>query len=155
HIADGAALPDVPINPGPAAIANSEVHNAGEVWTAMLWDVYNVLIDQHGYSDARRRMSDYVVAGLPLTPPHAAFTEARDALLVAAGGLDGDDMILMAAAFAGRGAGTCAVSPDRASTTFAGVVESGTIAARLATSDVSVTDDGVSCDHDGYLDPGE
>jgi hypothetical protein len=74
---------------------------------------------------------------------------------VAAGELDSDDMILMAAAFAGRGAGTCAASPDRASTTFAGVVESGTIAARLATSDLSLTDDGVSCDRDGYLDPGE
>jgi large repetitive protein len=155
HISDGTALPDVPTNAGPAAGANSEVHNAGEVWATMLWDAYNVLIDQHGYTEARRRMSDYVVAGLLLTPPDATYTEARDALLVAAGELDSDDMILMAAAFAGRGAGTCAVSPDRASTTFAGVVESGTIAARLATSEVSLTDDGISCDHDGYLDPGE
>jgi hypothetical protein len=155
HIGNGAALPAVPTNAGPAAGANSEVHNAGEVWAQMLWDVYNVLIDQHGYTEARRRMSDYVVAGLLLTPPDATYTEARDALLVAAGELDTDDMILMAAAFAGRGAGTCAVSPDRASTTFAGVVESGTIAARLATSDLSLTDDGTSCDHDGYLDPGE
>ena len=155
HIGNGAALPNVPTNAGPAAIANSEVHNAGEVWTTMLWDVYNALIDEHGYTEARRRMSDYVVAGLLLTPPNATFTEARDALLVAADGLDSDDELLMAAAFAGRGAGTCAASPDRASTTFAGVVESGTIAARLATSDVSLVDDGGSCDHDGYLDPGE
>jgi len=35
------------------------------------------------------------------------------------------------------------------------VVESGTLAARLEISGASVTDDGVSCDHDGYLDPGE
>jgi large repetitive protein len=64
-------------------------------------------------------------------------------------------MILMAAAFAGRGAGTCAASPDRGSVDFAGIVESGTIAARIETSQVTVSDDGVSCDHDGILDPGE
>jgi hypothetical protein len=61
----------------------------------------------------------------------------------------------MAAAFAGRGAGTCAISPPGQSFFLDGVVESGTIAARIATSPVSVTDDGASCDHDGYLDPGE
>jgi hypothetical protein len=61
----------------------------------------------------------------------------------------------MSAAFAGRGAGTCAASPRRDAADFAGVVESGTIAARLATSSPSLTDDGASCDHDGHLDPGE
>jgi hypothetical protein len=35
------------------------------------------------------------------------------------------------------------------------VVESGTLAAKLAIGGVSLTDDGISCDHDGYLDPGE
>src|SRR5262249_19832300 len=100
-------------------------------------------------------MADYVVAGLLMTPPEATFTEARDAILIAVDALDSDDMILMAAAFAGRGAGTCAASPARTSTDFAGVVESGTIAARLGTSAASATDDRVSCDPDGYLAPAE
>jgi hypothetical protein len=155
HIGDTARLPDVPTNPGPAAGPNSEVHNAGEVWATMMWEAYNVLIDEHPHAEAHRRMTDYVVAGLLLTPPEATFTEARDAILAAAGGLDTEDMILMAAAFAGRGAGTCAVAPDRGSVDFAGVVESGTIAAKLETSPVTVSDDGVSCDQDGILDPGE
>jgi len=155
HIADGVALPDVPINTGPASSANSEVHNAGEVWAAMLWDAYNAVLDGHDFPEARRRMSDYVVAGLLLTPPDATFTEARDAILAAAGALDTDDMVRIAEAFAGRGAGTCAASPARASTSFGGVIESGEVAAKLATSGVSLSDDGVSCDHDGYLDPGE
>jgi hypothetical protein len=155
HIGDDAALPDTPTNPGPVGNGNSEVHNAGEVWAEMMWEAYNVVIDNRGFTEAHRRMTDYVVAGLLLTPPEATFTEARDAILAAAGALDTDDMILMAAAFAGRGAGTCAVSPSRASVDFAGVVESGTIAAKLETSAVTVTDDGVSCDHDGILDPGE
>ena len=155
HIADGSALPDVPTNPGPAGLPNSEPHNAGEVWAEMMWEVYNVLIDQHGYLDARRRISDYVVTGLLLTPPNASYTEQRDAILAAASGLDTDDMLLMAAAFAGRGAGSCAVSPAAGSGDAGAVVESGTVAARLAISAPTLTDDAVSCDHDGHLDPGE
>jgi hypothetical protein len=121
----------------------------------MLWEVYNALIDEHGLAEAHRRMTDYVVAGLLLTPPEAIYTEGRDALLAAAGALDTDDMLLMAAAFAGRGAGTCAVAPPNTVFDFAGVVESGTIAARLGTSTATLVDDGASCDHDGFLDPGE
>jgi large repetitive protein len=155
HIGDDATLPDTPTNPGPAFNFNSEVHNAGEIWAQMLWEVYNVLIDQHGFTEAHRRMTDYVVAGLLLTPPEATFIEARDATLAAAGALDTDDMLLMAAAFAGRGAGTCAVGPVNTSFDLTGVVESGTVAAKLATSSATLIDDGASCDHDGYLDPGE
>jgi hypothetical protein len=121
----------------------------------MMWEAYNVLADAHGITVARRRMSDYVVAGLMLTPPEATFTEQRDGILAAASALDTDDMILMAAAFAGRGAGSCAVSPLVTSPTNSGVVESGTLAGKLAVGGMSLTDDGISCDHDGYLDPGE
>jgi hypothetical protein len=121
----------------------------------MMWEALNALIDQHGVAIGRRRMSDYVVAGLLLTPPDATFTEGRDALLTAASALDTEDMILMAAAFAGRGAGSCAISPPITSATNAGVVESGTLAGKLSTGGLTLTDDGASCDHDGYLDPGE
>jgi fungalysin metallopeptidase (M36)/PA domain-containing protein/fungalysin/thermolysin propeptide len=156
HISDENALPDTtPINPGPVGNGNFEVHNAGEVWATMMFEAYNVVLDAHPFAEAHRRMSDYVVAGLLLTPPDATYTEGRDAILAAAGALDTDDMILMAAAFAGRGAGTCAISPPGQSFFLDGVVESGTIAARVGTSPVSVSDDGASCDHDGYLDPGE
>src|SRR6185503_15715689 len=65
------------------------------------------------------------------------------------------DMILMAAAFAGRGIGSCAVSPPITSSTNAGVVESGTLAALLTAGGATLIDDGISCDHDGFLDPGE
>ncbi|HEY0987226.1 MAG TPA: M36 family metallopeptidase, partial [Kofleriaceae bacterium] len=71
HISDESALPDTPTNPGPAGNFNSEVHNTGEIWAQMLWEVYNVLIDEHGAVETHRRMSDYVVAGLLLTPPEA------------------------------------------------------------------------------------
>ena len=154
HIGDENPLPTTTpgrLNGG----ANSEVHNAGEVWTSMLWEAFNVLADEHGVPVARRRITDYAVAGLLLTPPEATFTEARDAILAAASALDTDDMILMAAAFAGRGAGSCAVAPSNDVRTNAGVVESGTLAAKLAAGNLGLADDVVSHDHDGVLDPGE
>lgn len=150
HIGD-----ENPIPGATSGVGNSEVHNTGEIWASMMWEALNVLVDQHGVTVARRRMSDYVVSGLLLTPPEATFTEARDAILAAASALDTDDMVLMAAAFAGRGAGSCAVSPSVSSPTNAGVIESGTLAGKLAVGSLSLTDDGISCDHDGYLDPGE
>ncbi|HMG25071.1 MAG TPA: M36 family metallopeptidase, partial [Kofleriaceae bacterium] len=150
HIGD-----DNPIPGAASGAGNSEVHNTGEIWASMMWEVLNVLADEHGVTVARRRMTDYVVAGLLLTPPEATFTEARDGVLAAASALDTDDMILMAAAFAGRGAGSCAVSPSVNSATNLGVVESGTLAGKFGVGGISLTDDGISCDHDGYLDPGE
>jgi hypothetical protein len=150
HIGDENPLPGARSGAG-----NSEVHATGEIWATMMWDVLNVLADQHGVTIARRRMSDYVVTGLLLAPPDATFTEQRDALLAAASALDTDDMLLMAAAFAGRGAGSCAVSPSNSSATNAGVIESGTLAGKFGLGGLSLVDDGTSCDHDGYLDPGE
>ncbi|HEX7835967.1 MAG TPA: M36 family metallopeptidase [Kofleriaceae bacterium] len=153
HIGDENPLPTgMPGHPGGA---NSEVHNTGEIWASMMWEAFNVVADAHGVEVARRRMADYVVAGFLLSPRNATFTEARDALLVAASALDSDDMLVMAAAFAGRGIGSCAISPARTSATNAGVVESGTLAAKLAAGGLTVTDDGPKGDHDGILDPGE
>jgi hypothetical protein len=153
HIGDDAPLPTTTpsrLNGG----ANSEVHNTGEVWTSLLFEAYNLLIDQHGVPVARRRISDYVVAGLLMTPPEATFTEGRDAILAAASALDTDDMLLIAAGFAGRGAGSCAVAPTNAVLNNAGVIESGTLAGVLTIGGVTLSD-GAASDHDGRLEPGE
>ncbi|TMQ11415.1 MAG: hypothetical protein E6J90_34710, partial [Deltaproteobacteria bacterium] len=142
HISNGVALPTTtPGFPGNGS-NNSEVHNAGEIWATMMWETLNVLADAHGVTVARRRMSDYIVGGMLLAPSDATFTEQRDGILAAASALDTDDMILMAAAFAGRGAGSCAVSPPGDSATNAGLVESGTLAAKLVVGGVTLTDDG-------------
>src|SRR4029450_12628142 len=83
HIADGVALPAVPTQPGGP---NSEVHNAGEIWTTMLWEGYVAMqktrVRRDSFDDVRRRMADYVVAGLEMTPTDATYTEQRDAIRV-------------------------------------------------------------------------
>jgi hypothetical protein len=151
HITDGVALPAVPTLPGGA---NSEVHNAGEIWTTMLWEGYVALQKARGadtFDDVRRRMADYLVAGLKMTPPDATYTEQRDAILGAA---SAHDLLPLAQAFARRGAGTCAVSPPSDSTNFAGVIESFEVRPRIAVGEVRL-EENQSCDRDGFVDAGE
>ncbi|TIC87553.1 hypothetical protein E8D34_10595 [Nocardioides sp. GY 10113] len=128
HISDGQALPSVPLINLPP---NSEVHNAGEVWASMLWDCYASLLERTTgddpeltFAQAKRRMTDYLVASLKLTPAEPTFLEARDALLMAARAVDVTDYERFVEAFAGRGAGVGAVAPERSSSTLQGVVES-------------------------------
>ncbi|HTE55824.1 MAG TPA: M36 family metallopeptidase [Kofleriaceae bacterium] len=153
-IADDAVLPPQVQVFGP----NSEVHNAGEVWSSMLFEVYVALLQDpssKSFDDARRRMSQYLVAGMKLAPPNPTFTEQRDAILaaIAAAG-NGNDLQVAAEAFARRGAGTGAVSPTVDSFDFLGTVESTVVAGDLAVTgtEVAIDDD---CDADTNFDGGE
>ena len=170
NIQDNSAVPvGVPFAfwPAPGTTAanggNSEVHNTGEVWASMLWECYAALLrDTVGasprltFAEARDRMKDYLVAAYKLTPPQPTFLEARDAVLAAAyAGGDLHDYNLFLAAFAKRGAGFGAVSPDRYSATNNGVVESFAVAPNLVFAGASIVDDVTTCDTDGNLDGGE
>ncbi|HEX3473907.1 MAG TPA: M36 family metallopeptidase [Kofleriaceae bacterium] len=161
HMGDGAALPvQTPQHPfNPNGSPNSEVHNAGEVWTSMLWEGY-VALQQAGaakgiaFNDTRLKMRQYVVAGLLIAPVDATPTETRDAILIAARAVNIGDHDLLAAAFARRGFGSCAVSPPRSSVNFQGIVESSDVKGRIqpgALTQQLTTD----CDSDGVLDAGE
>ena len=161
HMADGTPLPvQTPQHPfNPNGSLNSEVHNAGEVWTSMLWEGY-VALQQAGaakgisFNDTRLKMRQYVVAGLLMAPSNATPTETRDAILIAAHAVNLPDHDLLAAAFARRGFGSCAVSPPRNSVNFQGIVESSEVKGRIqpgALTQQLTTD----CDSDGVLDAGE
>lgn len=152
HISDGVALPAHPsVSLGP----NSEVHNAGEIWASALFEAYGAVLENHPFEVGKRRFADYVVASLLLTPNDATFTEARDALLTAAQAIDPADALDIAAAFALRGMGTCAVSPARDSENLAGVVETFVLAPRVEIAAVALTPADGSCDDDTYLDAAE
>ncbi|HEY5935472.1 MAG TPA: M36 family metallopeptidase, partial [Kofleriaceae bacterium] len=154
HMADGVALPtNHPIlNLG----ANSNVHNAGEIWAEVLWEAY-VSIQQAGgtFSENHRKMADYLVTGMLLMPADHTPTEARDGILAAAFTASPADHLVLAQAFARRGFGTCAVSPPRTSTTNAGIVETTTLAGRAEIGAATVADNVTTCDSDGVLDAGE
>jgi hypothetical protein len=172
HISNIEPLPStMPRNPAVGG-PNAEVHNAGEVWASMLWEGYVALQQSRrpgqDFDRVRRRMADYIVAGLQLTPRNATFTEQRDTILAAAAAAGPDehaaeqafstagrDLPILADAFARRGAGTCAVSPARDSVTFAGVTEGYDLRPRFAIGRVMIGENPTACDRDGYLDGGE
>jgi len=124
HISDGIVLPaGSPRNPMGGG-SNSEVHNAGEVWCAALWEVCVNLVAAHGHEEAERRMLLYIVNGLKLTPSNPTFTQARDAMIDAIQNLGPEDEALAWRGFAKRGMGKGAQSPPSTSFALTGVVES-------------------------------
>jgi hypothetical protein len=137
---------------------NAEVHNAGEIWAESLWEAYVALQQAHGaasFAETRRTMQRYVVDGLSMAPPNASFTETRDAILAVVDAASPADHDVMAAAFARRGLGSCAVSPDRDSSDFVGAVESFEVDGHALAGATTVAIDVEDCDDDGVLDVGE
>lgn len=159
HVEHGAAFP------GPASDFydwkgrsrfNSEVHTAGEIWAATVWDCFRDIFEQRsnrGFEANRRVLAEYIVTGMLATPTNPTFTEARDGLLEAMRAADRDDYHICRSAFAARGMGAGAVSPERFAADHAGVVESfdeGPLAVSLVDSEL---DDAVlSVDGDAILD---
>ncbi len=171
HIADGNRLPGTaPVAFFNAQVNNAEVHAAGEVWSAMLFQAFSALLDEsaqpgatRAFEDTRRYMTDVVVQGMQLAPQDPTFTDMRDALLAAASGFDADsgrtDALTIARAFALRGAGTCAVSPERYDDVYDAVAEdfdvSGNVEVVSIDVDVTAASGVTSCDDDATLDAGE
>ncbi len=124
HISNGVVLPPGPPHHPHGGGPNSEVHNAGEVWCAALWEVFVGLVTVHGHAEGERRMLEYVVGGLKLTPGMPTFTLARDGILTAISVLHPEDLPGAWRGFAKRGLGAGAVSPPSTSSSLAGVVES-------------------------------
>jgi uncharacterized protein (TIGR03382 family) len=155
HMAQGEALPET----HPMRIngsSNAEVHNAGEVWTAMLWQGFTALLQQPGadFTTVRRNMARYVTSGLLIAPTDATPTETRDAILLATHALSPADHDILAASFATRGFGSCAISPPRNSTTNVGIVEDFAVKGRLAPGGPTLQSV-ARCDTDDVLDAGE
>ncbi|QSQ15391.1 myxosortase-dependent M36 family metallopeptidase [Myxococcus landrumensis] len=155
HIADSSALPTTaPTIPGSP---NSQVHNSGEVWATMLWEVYTSLLRAHPFEEAQARMKRYLTLGYMQTPYAPTYLEARDAILAGAYVNDPEDAQRIWAAFAKRGAGVDAVAPPSSSRNHEGVVESFRLGASLRMVSAILADDlpTGSCDRDGVLDNGE
>ncbi len=158
HIQNGVVLPTTaPISFGEDGSFNSEVHNTGEIWATMLWECFVGLVRDGRYSfeEAHAKMRRYLVASLAATPVDPTLLEARDALLAAAYATDAKDFQTFFDAFARRGAGAGAKGPPKQSANNATVVESFASGAALEVVSATLTDDVLTCDHDGILDEGE
>jgi hypothetical protein len=156
HIQNGTALPATPVPRfGLDGASNAEVHNTGEVWTQMLWECYTRMLAMHPFAEASKRMRNYLVAGLKLTPNAPTILEARDAILAAAYAGDPKDFRVCYEGFAKRGAGVGAVGPAKGSTDNKGVTESFSVGNDLVYVSAEMDDKAKTCDADGVLDAGE
>ncbi|WP_394837665.1 M36 family metallopeptidase [Pendulispora rubella] len=160
HVRQSSTLPaGAPLSP--AAPNMAEVHNVGEIWAETLFEGYiNVLhagqVLGRTFEQSKRRMSDYIVAGMKAAPPEPSFTEQRDAILASVWAMgEKEDFLALARGFAKRGLGSNAVAPPTSSISFDEAVENFDIRGKLQFIDAKIDDSGSSCDHDGVLDAGE
>lgn len=158
HISDGVPLPmGVPVAFGASGADNSQVHNTGEVWAAMLWECYVAMLrdSRRTFSQTQALMKRYLIGAYKATPVMPTFIDARDAVLAVAVANDMTDFANLWAAFARRGMGMGAVAPDRDSQTNSPVVESFVVGNAVAVTEVSLNDATMNCDSDGNLDANE
>lgn len=165
HIRQMATLPtSAPLTSSVADM--SEVHNVGEIWAQTLFEAYVNLINTgkaagRTFEESRRRMADYLVAGLIATPVEPTFAEQRDAILGAVwAAAQGDpsrleDFQAIARGFAKRGLGVGAVAPPAESNTLDEAVENNSLQGKLSIESIAPDDSISSCDNDGKLDSGE
>jgi extracellular elastinolytic metalloproteinase len=102
----------------------AEVHNSGEVWANMLWEVSVALMKTYGVEDGRTRAMQYVCDGMKNTPASPTFGQARDGVVTAANASDPTDVPIVWQAFAERGHGEGSVSPASGSFNHSGITES-------------------------------
>lgn len=160
-VADGTALPSThPFNDN--GNPNSQIHNSGEIWSTILWEGYTRLLEQASgptptatFADVRRRMADYIVAGMMLAPADPTFSEQLNGILNAAYVQNPDDYAALQRAYADRGFGSCAESPTRFSTNFVGAVEDFQLRGEMQILGATVDDSVETCDGDGFLDADE
>ncbi|HEY3385208.1 MAG TPA: M36 family metallopeptidase, partial [Saprospiraceae bacterium] len=101
-----------PLTYGDVAPAQ-EKHDLGEVWAAMLWDMYWALSDQHGWSadpydpsSGNYKAVRLVMDGLKNMACDPGFVDGRDAILAADVALNnGENQCLLWEVFARRGLG--------------------------------------------------
>jgi hypothetical protein len=156
---------DQPVPPSPPAydwlsrsLVNAEVHTAGEVWSAAMWEcARNILVAKPAarFEQTRRRFLGDVVAGFKLFPADPTYTEARDAMLYAIRADNEADYRRCRAGFAKRGMGAGAIAPDRFSVGLGGVVESFDDRERALSILGSTLVEVSGGDGDGVLDRGE
>ncbi len=119
--------PGIPRNPISGTDA-SAVHRQGEVWCLILWEVRAALLRRWqpsavNYAASNDLIMRFIVDGMDFTPPNPTFVQARDAILTAERIITGGaNQFTMWQAFAKRGLGIGASSPDVTTTT--GIVAS-------------------------------
>lgn len=118
---------DMSVNPltyGDVA-TNQETHAVGEVWTAMLWDLYWAFVEEYGFDEnqwtgtgGNNMAIQLVMDGMKMQPCVPGFVDGRNAILAADQALyGGANQCLIWDVFARRG---CGIDADQGDPNSAG-----------------------------------
>jgi hypothetical protein len=136
-----------------------QVHNLGEIWSSMLWEVRGKFIARLGWETGNRRVLQYVTDGMKLAPSSPTMIQERDAIIAAAQASlpapqANADVADIWEGFRIRGMGFSAkvINPGSGSGDTR-VVEAFDSPNLLQTPELTVSDS--SGDNDGFLEPGE
>lgn len=125
------------------------VHDGGEIWSSMMWEVRAKLIARLGNVDGNRKVLQLAMDGMKVAPSNPTMIQERNAILAAAqANGNGADVGDIWAGFAVRGMGFSAANP-----TGNTVVEGFDLPNLVQTQNLTVSDS--TGDNDGYPEPGE
>ena len=147
---------------GPVGSATcDQVHNIGEIWSSMLWEIRNRMVTRLGHTAGTTRALQIVTDGMKLAPVGPTILQERDAIIAAAAALPlapeaSLDVTDVREGFRVRGAGFSATIQNAG--TGAGntaVTEAFDFPNAIVTNPVGVTDPAPGGDGDGFPEPGE
>lgn len=125
------------------------VHDGGEIWSSMMWEVRTRLVQRLGAEAGNRKVLQLAMDGMKIAPANPTMKAERDAILAAAqANGNTSDMGDVWAGFAARGLGFSAQN-----TTGNTVVEGFDLPNAVVTDPFSVSD--APGDNDGFPEPGE
>lgn len=140
-----------PRGPFGGSNACSQVHNAGEIWSAALWDVRALFVTRDGFQNGTRRVLQVVTDGMKLAPLGPTFLQERDAIIAAAAAMSTGSAGAVAdvrEGFRVRGMGFSASTQSNTAVTEAFDAANAVIVDPFSVSDSTG-------DNDGYPEPGE
>lgn len=150
NLSDGAFAPRFSGTP-------DQVHAAGEIWCNTLWEVRARFIQRLGWQEGNRRILQFVIDGMKLSPLSPTFINARDSIVAAAlaSGTDADVADIWAGfTIRGIGAGASVQNVGGTSTGGTGtarVTESFELPNLLQEGPLTIIDS----NGNGVADPGE
>jgi len=134
-------------------------HSGGEVWSAALWEVRNLIVGRLGWDPGNRRTLQIVTDGMKMAPSNPTYLQERDAIIAAASAQAlapeaSADVSDVREGFRRRGMGfTATVDNEGTGSGTARVTEAFDFP-NANFADPIVVSDSVG-DNDGYPEPGE
>jgi len=137
--------------------ACDQVHNAGEIWSSMLWEVRSIMVTRLGFQTGTERVLQVVTDGMKLAPLSPNFVQERDAIITAARANGNSptisaDVVDIWEGFRRRGMG---FSAEVNSAGPPAVVTEAFDSANLAIQESGFAVNDSSGDNDGFPEPGE